>query len=105
LESWPRLSRSLRVLVAKYEALRCQPTTVHKGKEGAFYINSFKSNHYPDFYLFNKRGIVILLETKGEYLNNPDNLDKCSIGDKWQEPAGEGFKYVMDFERDPILGA
>ncbi len=74
-------------------------------KAGAFSINGFKSDHYPDFILITKRGTVILLETKGEHLSNPDNLSKCRLGNKWQELAGDKFKYFMVFDRNPIEGA
>ncbi|MFM2375678.1 MAG: hypothetical protein RLZZ165_775 [Bacteroidota bacterium] len=74
-------------------------------KPGAFSINGFKSDHYPDFILITRSGKVILLETKGEHLSNPENQSKCHLGNKWQELAGDRFKYFMVFERNPIDGA
>ncbi len=74
-------------------------------KPSAFSINGFKSDHYPDFILITKSGTVILLETKGEHLSNPENQSKCHLGNKWQELAGDKFKYFMVFERNPIDGA
>jgi len=40
---------------------------LERGK--GFYINGFKSNHYPDFILQTKLGKTILLETKGDHLD------------------------------------
>ena len=38
-----------------------------------FYINGYKSNHYPDFILHTKSGKTILLETKGGDRDNTDS--------------------------------
>jgi type III restriction enzyme len=42
------------------------------GRGKGFAINGFKSNHYPDFIVVTKAGTIILLETKGSHLDNPD---------------------------------
>lgn len=41
---------------------------LERGK--GFYINGFKANHYPDFILQTKSGKTVLIETKGDHLNN-----------------------------------
>ena len=74
-------------------------------KPSAFSINGTKSDHYPYLILITKSGTVILLETKDEHLSNPENQSKCHLGNKWQELAGDKFKYFMVFERNPIDGA
>jgi type III restriction enzyme len=48
---------------------------------------------------------VILLEPRSEHLNNPSNLNKGHLGNKFHELAGDKFKYIMVFERNPIDGA
>ena len=67
-----------------------------------FAINGFKSNHYPDFILYTKTGNVILLETKGDYLDGTDSSAKCRLGNQWQQLSGSGFSYFMVFDAKPI---
>ncbi len=70
-----------------------------------FAINGYKSNHYPDFILRTKSGKIVLLETKGDYLDGTDSRAKCKLGNQWQQLAGSGFSYFMVFESKPIDGA
>lgn len=67
-----------------------------------FAINGYKSNHYPDFILYTKTGNVILLETKGDYLDGTDSSGKCRLGNQWQQLSGSGYSYFMVFDAKPI---
>lgn len=70
-----------------------------------FFINGFKSNHYPDFILHTKSGITILLETKGGDRDNSDSAGKCRLGNEWEKKAGDKFAYFMVFDKKEIIGA
>lgn len=70
-----------------------------------FFINGFKSNHYPDFILHTKSGITILLETKGGDRDNSDSAGKCRLGNEWEKQAGKDFAYFMVFDKKEIEGA
>lgn len=70
-----------------------------------FFVNGFKSNHYPDFILQTKSGITILLETKGGDRDNSDSAGKCRLGNEWEKQAGRDFAYFMVFDKKEIKGA
>lgn len=70
-----------------------------------FYINGFKSNHYPDFILQTKSGKTILIETKGDHLDNTDSEAKCRLGNEWEKQAGSDFSYFMIFDKKSVNGA
>ena len=70
-----------------------------------FFVNGFKSNHYPDFILHTKSGITILLETKGGDRDNSDSAGKCRLGNEWEKQAGKDFAYFMVFDKKEIEGA
>ena len=76
---------------------------LERGK--GFYINGFKSNHYPDFIIQTKSGKTILLETKGDHLDGSDSEAKCRLGNEWERQAGNDFAYFMVFDKKEIKGA
>jgi len=76
---------------------------LERGK--GFYINGFKSNHYPDFILQTKSGKTIVVETKGDYLDGSDSAAKCRLGNEWGAQAGQDFAYFMVFDKKGIEGA
>lgn len=47
-------------------------------------------------------GKVLMVETKGDYLSNEENLKKLMMGRKWQELAGKNYKYFMAFQNKQI---
>lgn len=68
-----------------------------------FVVNGF-INHYPDFIVMTEKGKIVLIETKGDHLDNEQNRKKLSLSRKWQEKAGEQFRYYMVFqEKAPEL--
>ncbi len=68
-----------------------------------FVVNGF-INHYPDFIVMTEKGRIVLIETKGDHLDNEQNRKKLSLSRKWQEKAGETFRYYMVFqEKAPDL--
>lgn len=64
-------------------------------------------NHYPDFIVMTKSGIVVLVEPKGEQLKNDDSRRKIKLGQKWASLAGDKFRYYMVFQDgvEPLEGA
>ena len=62
-----------------------------------FCINGF-INHYPDFIVMTKNGKVILIETKGDHLENTETKQKLVLGRAWQNAAGAPFRYYMVFQ-------
>lgn len=73
---------------------------LEKGK--GFALNGFDSNHYPDFIIYTKRNNLILIETKGDHLDNEESRAKNQLGKKWAEKAGENFKYFMVFQKKEV---
>lgn len=69
-----------------------------------FYINGFL-NHYPDFLIVTNTGRRIIIETKGDHLDNSDSQRKLKLGQIWANQAGSGYRYFMVFKENPIKGA
>ncbi|MDD4191204.1 MAG: DEAD/DEAH box helicase family protein [Mangrovibacterium sp.] len=73
---------------------------LEKGR--GFALNGFDSNHYPDFIIYTSKGNLILIETKGDHLDNDESHAKNILGRKWAEKAGEHFKYFMVFQNKEV---
>lgn len=60
-----------------------------------FCINGY-INHYPDFIVYTKNGVVVMVETKGTfYTSTDDSREKADLGKIWQHKAGDKFRYYM----------
>lgn len=55
-------------------------------------------NAYPDIIVMTTSGKVLLVETKGDHLDNTDSERKARIGHKWDEESGKQFRYFMVFQ-------
>lgn len=62
-----------------------------------FCINGFVK-HYPDFIVETQGGKIILIETKGDHLENTETRYKLELGRTWQNMAGSRFRYYMVFQ-------
>lgn len=62
-------------------------------------------NHYPDFIVRLKSGMTILVETKGDQLDNSDSRNKVELGTTWANKAGEKYRYFMVFDKQEMDGA
>lgn len=62
-----------------------------------FFINGFV-NHYPDFMVMTHSGKMVLIETKGDHLENRETKQKLALGRAWQNAAGPQYKYFMVFQ-------
>lgn len=43
----------------------------------------------------------MVIETKGDYLDNPESKSKLKMGLAWANKSGERFRYFMVFEMNP----
>ncbi|GAB4039358.1 DEAD/DEAH box helicase [Spirosoma gilvum] len=88
--------------VANLESVAFWTRNLERGR--GFSINGF-INHYPDFIIVTKRGKIILLETKGDHLDNADTAEKIRLGNLWRSKAGNDYRYFMVFETKEVPGA
>ena len=91
------LERKMVDLLANNRRVRWWHRVVER-KQGEFSINGF-INHYPDFLALTYDGTLMAIETKGEHLGD-DARRKLSLGTRWADMAGAGFRYFMVFERE-----
>ncbi len=57
---------------------------------------------YPDLIIRLNDGKTLMVETKGDHLDNPESKAKAAIGSEWANQAGRLFKYYMVFQsKDP----
>lgn len=66
-----------------------------------FAINGY-INHYPDFIVRTRSGKIIVIETKGDHLDNEETMAKLRLGRAWQEQAGSGYRYFLVFQDKEI---
>ena len=70
-----------------------------------FFLNGF-INHYPDFIIRMKSGVILLIEAKGGYLDKIASKNKFDLGKIWESKCGTNkFGYFMVFDKEPIDGA
>lgn len=67
-----------------------------------FFINGYYKDHYPDFIVYTQKGNIVLIETKGDHLDNDDSKDKNKLGKIWAEKSGENYKYFMVFQTKKV---
>lgn len=84
--------------IASLENIKCWHRNIERK---GFCINGF-INHYPDFIVMTNNNKILLVETKGDYLSNEENLKKLKMGRKWQELAGRSYRYFMVFQNKRI---
>lgn len=82
--------------VAKLENVDWWHRNLERGK--GFCINAY-INHYPDFIVRLKNGMIIIIETKGDDRDNSDSKRKLEIGEKWAKAAGDNYRYYMVFDK------
>ena len=65
-----------------------------------FVINGYV-NAYPDIIAMTIGGMILMVEPKGDHLENTESRQKVAIGRQWQHLAGENHRYYMVFrEKD-----
>jgi len=88
--------------VANLDNVEFWHRNLERGK--GFNLNGF-INHYPDFIVKTLKDNIILIETKGDHLDNDDSRQKRELGRIWAEKAGANYKYFMVFENKTVEGA
>lgn len=53
---------------------------------------------YPDLMVMLENGKMLLIETKGDHLDNDESKEKAKTGAGWAALAGRMYKYYMVFE-------
>ncbi len=57
---------------------------------------------YPDVMVMLTDGKILMIETKGDHLDNPESKAKAATGSEWASQAGRLYKYYMVFQsKDP----
>ena len=69
-----------------------------------FFINGYGNKAYPDFIAMTRSGKTLMIESKGDYLSNPDSARKVKLGRAWEKLAGPQYRYYMVFQ-DQALAA
>lgn len=62
-----------------------------------FQING-STHAYPDIIAMTDKGKILMIETKGDYLDNDESKEKARIGAKWAALAGSNYRYYMVFQ-------
>lgn len=71
----------------------------HRNEERKGFVINGYINHYPDFIVMLRSGRLLLVETKGDYLDNTDTDRKLKLGRAWQNKAGDQYRYFMVFDQ------
>ena len=82
--------------VAKLENVEWWHRNLERGH--GFCINAY-INHYPDFIVKLRNGMVIIIETKGDDRDNSDSKRKLEVGKHWASEAGNQYRYFMVFDK------
>lgn len=53
---------------------------------------------YPDIIAMTTSGKILLIETKGDYLDNDESKAKAKTGSQWANLAGSQYRYFMVFQ-------
>jgi len=62
-----------------------------------FQING-STHAYPDIIAMTASGKILMIETKGDHLDNDDSKAKAKIGHQWANLAGQQYRYFMVFQ-------
>ena len=57
-----------------------------------------------DFIIYTRQENLILIETKGDHLDNDESRAKNTLGKKWAEKSGDKYKYFMVFQKKDVPG-
>ena len=70
---------------------------------GAGFCINGPTNMYPDFLIMTKSGTLLVIETKGDQLQNSESLKKLRLGKLWEaKTKSDKFKYFMVFQKKDI---
>ena len=52
--------------------------------------------------IMTKSGILVLVDTKGDFLDNDDSKQKRRLGRRWEAKAGNKYRYFMVFKSKDV---
>ncbi len=52
-----------------------------------------------------RSGKTVIIETKGDHLDNTDSKKKIRLGNLWASECGSQYKYFMVFDHKEVDGA
>lgn len=74
---------------------------VEHDPEYSFWLPTHKDKFYPDFVIKLTDGTFAAVEYKGEHLSqNPDSLEKKTVGEIWAEKSNGFCKFIMPTKKD-----
>ena len=97
------LEQKMIMDIAVLDNVKFWHRNLSRGK--GYFLNGFQNNHYPDFIIKTQKNNIILIETKGDHLDNDDSRNKRELGRVWAEKAGTNYKYFMVFETKVVENA
>ena len=97
-----KFERDVIFKVASIDNVQFWHRNLERGK--GLKINGF-INHYPDFIVRMKNGMIVIIETKGDYLDGSDSKKKLRLGKRWASEAGKNYRYFMVFDNAKLDGA
>lgn len=62
-----------------------------------FMING-STHAYPDIIAMTSNGKILMIETKGDHLDNTESKTKAKIGHQWDTLSGSNYRYFMVFQ-------
>jgi type III restriction enzyme len=62
-----------------------------------FNINGYV-NAYPDIIAMTHNRHILMIEPKGDHLENSESTRKAEVGSVWANKAGQAYRYYMVFE-------
>jgi type III restriction enzyme len=66
-----------------------------------FNINGYV-NAYPDIIAMTENRKILMIEPKGDHLENEESRQKVKIGTAWQNMAGANYRYYMVFRHKDL---
>ena len=95
--------RKVLDMIAALPNIKWWHRVIDTDKKKGFRINGF-INHYPDFIVKFKSGIIAMIEAKGDHLGNDISKKKLELGRQWQYLAGQQYRYFMVFGANALPG-
>ena len=74
----------------------------HRNNQSKGFCLNGARNHFPDFIVMTTSGKLVIIETKGDHLDNKASRQKLLLGRKWMEKAGENYRYYMVFQKNTL---
>ena len=69
--------------------------------KSGFSINGY-INAYPDIIAMTTSGKLLMIEPKGDHLENSESRQKVAVGRAWERKAGDMFRYYMVFRNKDL---